>query len=402
MVRLLEDLSGSAEALFSRLFGVWYSRDQVLVKAQDLQDYQGRAQALQDRARQQALELARLMGVLGLIEEGVIIQGADGRVLLMNEAAKALLGSSKNLWQSGLGQLFRQAQGLAPVQNQMQVVGQSQEIQVNNKTLAVRLAAMNDPQGGPLGTVMLLRDTQPAMLGERLKASFIAQISHELRTPLTAIKGASEVLLNTPEGRPPKRSLLEAISRNVAILDRMVVELLDASELSSGNWALQTQALRLDELSLDVLRGFEPDIYKAGLQVTSMVANVPGLAIQGDPRRLQWAIGHVVDNAIKYTPPQGQIIVQIGQRRGERIVVQISDTGVGISAEDLPHIFERFYRGTPRTAQGKVLDPRGLGQGLYVVESVIRAHGGAVTVASVPGQGTSFILELPLELPVSA
>jgi two-component system phosphate regulon sensor histidine kinase PhoR len=396
LVRILEDLGRATEGVFSRLYGALTARDKVVVDAEALRRYQARAESIRDHARRQAIEIARLTGILGTIEEGVIMQAPDGRVILMNEAARQLLGSAQNLWRSELGQMFREAHHLPPIDNQMQMVGESRRVTVNNRVLGVRLAAINDKGGVHLGTVMLLRDVSQEMVSNRLKDSFIAQMSHELRTPLTAIKGASDVLLNTPEGMPPQRRFLEAITRNVATLDRMVVELLDISEISGGSFQVRQDHLDLDEVTFTVLKGFEPAIVDHHLHATSMVTNPRALHILGDNRRLQWALGHLVDNAIKYTLPGGNIYIQLGKVRNNRVMIEVSDTGVGIQPQDLPRIFERFYRGQPRTPEGRVLDPRGLGQGLFIAEAVIQAHGGYISVASVPGEGSTFTVELPL------
>ena len=125
----------------------------------------------------------------GIIDEGVIMQAPDGRVILMNEAARQMIGSSKNLWQSELGQFFRDAHDIPPVERQMQMVGEPQRASVNDLVLGVRLAAINADDGTHLGTVMLLKDVTQASLEEHLKDSFIAQMSHEFRTPLTSIRG---------------------------------------------------------------------------------------------------------------------------------------------------------------------------------------------------------------------
>jgi len=394
-VRLLEELGSSAEHVFSRLYGVLSARDKVVVDSHALDAYKNKAEAIRDRARQQTNEIARLTGILGVLDDGVIMQDPQGRIILMNEAARQMLGSAKNFWQTELGQFFKAGQGAAPVEQQMQVVGKPQRVTLNDRILGVRLAAINSEEGNHLGTVMLLHDASDVSVGERLKDSFIAQISHELRTPLASIKGMSDVLLNTPEGKPPSRKFMEAISRNASLLDRMVVELLDISEISDGSFQIVHEPLELDELAFNVLKGFEPELAKHGLRARGMVVNTQALHIQGDNRRLQWAVGHLVDNAIKYTPNGGQVALRVGKMRGDRVMLQVADSGVGISPKDLPRIFERFYRGEARTPDGKVIDPRGLGQGLYIAQAVIEAHGGYVSVASIPGEGSTFTVELP-------
>ncbi len=392
LVRVLSDLGNAAESVFARLYSGLSSRNKMREEA----DYQERAERIQERARRQTIEIARLTGILGKLDEGVIMQGADGRIILMNETARRLIGSTRHFWNSDLGTLFERTENIPPVDSQMQLVGDPMRVMVNNKALDVKLAAINDQNGQHLGTVMLLHDAAHLSVADKLKDSFIGQMSHELRTPLASIKGASEVLLNLPEGQPPNRKFLEAISRNVATLDRMVVQLIDMSELSRGNLEVRRDSLALDELTFTVLKGYEPRILKSHLHTTSMITNHRALQIQGDNRRLQWALGHLIDNAVNYTLPGGDIVIQLGKIRDQQVLLEIEDTGVGIQPKDLPFIFDPFYRGEARAQNGTLLDPRGLGQGLYIAQSVVKAHGGSVSVASVPGKGSTFTVALPL------
>ncbi len=343
----------------------------------------------------------RLQAVLASISEGVIVQDTEGRIVLMNEAAYTLLGNTKAFWESELARLFEQAHG-APIESEMELVGKPVRIQANNRILGAQLAAVATPGGQPLGTLMVLRDVTREALADRLKDEFITQITHELRTPLTAIKGMSEVLLGQPEDRPPNRKFLDAIARNAAILDRMIVELIDISEISTGTFGIRHDELALDEIILDVIKGQESRFKKAGLNIGMMVANRTRIKVRGDDRRLRWAIGHLIDNSINYTPPGGHITIRIGIVQGERVLIEVIDNGVGISEKDLPHIFERFYRGEARTAAGKAIDPRGLGQGLFIARAVAEAHGGYLAGMSTLGKGSKFTLGLPYLAPVAS
>jgi two-component system sensor histidine kinase BaeS len=126
-----------------------------------------------------------------------------------------------------------------------------------------------------------------------------------------------------------------------------------------------------------------------------MASDSERLAVIGDDERLRWALGHLLQNSVRYTEPGGHIFVTTRRQQDDQIAVQVVDTGVGISEKDLPHIFERFYRGEPRTASGKLLDPRGLGQGLFIARRVAEAHKGYLTVRSSPGAGSIFTMILP-------
>lgn len=395
MIQSVDALGANTGRLFGRLYGGLRRRRQDQVAPPQV-DTQVQIENLRQFAQTQSSQIARLTGVLAVISEGVIMQDTDGRIVLMNQAARDLLGSVRHFWDSDLGKMFAAARYQTALDGEI-TLGQAQRVDVNDRVIGAQLAIVADTDGTRLGTVLMLRDVTRDALADRLKDQFVTQMSHELRTPLTAIKGMSEVLLAMPEDRPPNRKFLEAISRNAAVLDRMIVELLDISEIGAGSFAVRQQEVDLAELVFTVIQGLTSRIEKAGLQLSVMVSNREKLHIVGDDRRLQWAIGHLIDNSLKYTESGGEIVLRVGRIRNGYMMIEISDTGVGISPRDLPHVFERFYRGEARTSRGKVIDPRGLGQGLFVARAVAEAHGGYLSVASSVGEGSTFTLALPLE-----
>jgi signal transduction histidine kinase len=341
----------------------------------------------------------RLEAVFARIDEGVIMQSPEGRIVLINDAALKLLGGIKSFWESDLGKLFRAAQN-QPARTtgaEFEEVGEAIRVQVNDRILGGRLAAVFNTDRTPLGTLIILRDVTREALADRLKDQFVTQITHELRTPLTSIKGMSDVLLNSPADKPPNRKFLEAIARNTAILDRMIIELLDLSEITTGTFMVRQNPLALDQLIYDLLNGREAALNKAGLQIGLLVANTASLNILGDSPRLLWAIGHIIDNAINYTQRNGQISIRAGRIKNDHVLIEVIDTGVGISEYDQSHMFERFYRGTALTPEGKTIDPRGLGQGLFIARAVAEAHKGYLVATSVVGTGSRFTLGLPLK-----
>lgn len=395
------DMVQSVDALGAntgRLFGRLYSTLRRQQHGQDSAQHQSlqRVRELERLHADQQTSIAQLSGVLAVISEGVIMQDNEGRIVLMNQAAHDLLGSIRAFWDSELGRMFADARGRIPLEGEI-TLGEPQRVEVNNRILGAQIAVVADEQGQRLGTVLMLRDVTRDAIADRLKDQFVTHMSHELRTPLTAIKGMSDVLLAMPDDRPPNRKFLEAISRNAAVLDRMIVELLDISEIGAGSFAVREQEIDLPALVINVILGLRPRIEKAGLRLAFSTMGASRLTITGDERRLQWAVGHLIDNSIKYTEPDGEIYVQVGRIREDSALIEVSDTGVGISPYDLPHIFERFYRGEAHTPNGKMLDPRGLGQGLFVARAVAEAHGGYLSVASALGEGSTFTLALPLE-----
>jgi two-component system sensor histidine kinase BaeS len=175
----------------------------------------------------------------------------------------------------------------------------------------------------------------------------------------------------------------------------MIVELLDISELDATNYAVRADPLDAEEMIWSTVNGLAAETRQAALDVAVMVRDHDRLHIRGDEQRLRWALGHLLQNAIRYTEEGGHIIVAAGMTAEDRITIQVVDTGVGISERDLPHVFERFYRGEARAANGRLIDPRGLGQGLFIAQKVTEAHGGYLTVSSQPGHGTVFTMVLP-------
>jgi two-component system phosphate regulon sensor histidine kinase PhoR len=397
-LHLIETLGSAAQMLFGRVYqGLGLRKQGGPETPQEDTTAVLRAanRDLLARARASETLSAQLKAVFASLHEGVIMQDTEGRILLINPAAEALIGSIKNFWDSDLGRLFTDARAKGSGDAEMELIGEPVRVQVNQIIVGAQLAAVFTGRER-LGTILVLRDVTSEVLADRLKDEFVTAITHELRTPLTSIKGMSDILLGQPADRPPNRKFLEAIGRNAAILDRMIVELLDISEISSGAFEVRQGRVALDELVFDVIKGQEARISRNNLVVGLAIVNRGRVYALGDEQRLRWAIGHLLDNALNYTLKGGFISLRVGAIKGDKVLVEVQDTGVGIREKDLAHVFERFYRGEAKTPDGKLIDPRGLGQGLYVAKAVAEAHNGYVAVTSTPGQGSTFTLALPL------
>jgi signal transduction histidine kinase len=391
----VNNLGSATERLFSRLYTSINRKSQLQSQIEKTRALQRRHGQLKKYARRREEEVQRLHGILASIDEGVIMQNTEGRLVLINSAARRLLGSQRNFWDSELGTLFEAYGDVQNLDTELTPLSEPTRVQVNNKIIGAQVAAVAGPDGQRLGTMIVLRDVTRDALSDRLKDQFITAISHELRTPMAVIKGMSEVVLGQPEGTPVNRRFLEAIGRNVDILDRMIVELLDISEMSADAFSIRQDQLNIEDILWNVVNGMSPEITRAQLDVGLMVRDASRLRVIGDDQRLRWALGHLLQNSIRYTEAGGHVVITARLEDAERLAIQVVDTGVGISDRDLPHIFERFYRGEPRTQSGKLLDPRGLGQGLFIARRVAEAHQGYLSVNSRPGEGSIFTMVMP-------
>ena len=216
---------------------------------------------------------------------------------------------------------------------------------------------------------------------------FIADVGHELRTPLTVIKG--NVDLMTRMGCTDDESMV-GIENEVDRLTRLVGDLLLLAQAESGKLPLDAQTVELDTLLLDALNQMQ---VLAGDRLNLRLGEIDQVLVCGDPDRLKQVIVNLVGNAIKYTPEEGDVRVGLSKTDTEAKLV-VSDTGPGIPSEDLPHVFERFYRGEKSRTRSK--DGKGFGLGLSIAFWIVRNHDGRIEVDSVEGEGTTFCVWLPL------
>ena len=230
---------------------------------------------------------------------------------------------------------------------------------------------------------------------QQSQRDFVANVSHELKTPLTSIQGFAQAILDgtadTPEER---RQAAEVIYTEAGRMHRMVLNLLDLARLEAGTADLKMAPLNVRALLNAIAEKFAPLAQKAG--VTLRLDMPPGLpALVGDGDRLAQVFTNLVDNALKFTPSGGQVTLRAASRAnaGGEMVFEVQDTGPGIPPEALSRIFDRFYQVDLSRSGGK---KHGAGLGLSIVQEIVQAHGGRISVRSQLGQGTTFVLNLPL------
>lgn len=215
---------------------------------------------------------------------------------------------------------------------------------------------------------------------------FLADVSHELRTPLTVIKANADLMRMMKE---VDFESLDSIKEETDRLTRMVGDLLLLAQAESGKLPLTFQPVELDALLLDVLKDLH---LLAGDRVQLKISEIDQVLVNGDPDRLKQVLVNLISNAIKYTPGHGTVTFELSRVENQSRLM-IRDTGPGIPAEDLPYIFERFYRAEKSRTRSKT---SGFGLGLSIAYWIINIHGGTIEVESQEGQGTTFTIWLPL------
>ena len=225
--------------------------------------------------------------------------------------------------------------------------------------------------------------------------NFVANVSHELKTPLTSIQGFAQAILDGTADTPQARQQAARVIYNEAgSMHRMVLDLLDLARLDAGTLDLQRAPVDMIALLHSIAEKFTPQAQAAGVSIHVEPAALP--AVPGDGDRLAQVFTNLVDNALKNTPAGGIVILQaalVGSSNASAIQVEVKDSGVGISPESLPHIFERFYQADPSRSGG---EKHGTGLGLAIVKEIVGAHGGKISVRSTPNTGSTFIITLPL------
>jgi signal transduction histidine kinase/ActR/RegA family two-component response regulator len=243
-----------------------------------------------------------------------------------------------------------------------------------------------------VGQTESTRRVEAERLG-RIKDEFLANLSHEIRTPLNAILGWSQLL---EPGKTSQADLIEGlqvITRNARTQARLIDDLLDMSRIISGKMRLDVQKMNLPAVIDAAIESVKPAAQAKGVKLQKVIDPIAG-PVTGDPNRMQQVVWNLLTNAIKFTPKGGSVQVVV-ERSNSHVELSISDTGKGIPADFLPHVFERFSQADDSARRGYT----GLGLGLAIVKSLVELHGGSVRVKSGgEGKGTTFIVSLPVSV----
>jgi two-component system phosphate regulon sensor histidine kinase PhoR len=244
------------------------------------------------------------------------------------------------------------------------------------------------PLGGDLAVGVFFDITQLERL-ERVRREFFANLSHELRTPLTAILAYSETLLTGAMDDPEHNTrFLDTLYKHATRMNELISDISDLSAIESGQIELTRKPVNLRRAVADVVMLLES---RRADTTVSITASIPThLRVQADRTRLEQILYNLVDNAVKFNRPDGSVHI-VANDSEDKVIISVQDTGLGISASDLPRVFERLYRGDKSRSR----KTEGSGLGLAIVKHLVQAHGGEVSVSSELGRGSQFAFTLP-------
>lgn len=266
------------------------------------------------------------------------------------------------------------------------------ELALDDSQIELHAVATKNEAGEVTGALVLFHDITELKKIDQIRRDFVANVSHELRTPLSILRGYIETLLDSPETSCEELSrILKVMERHSKRLDLLVEDLLTLAQLESADPNLQFRNVDLSRFFGEVVHDWEK---KLAIKQLNLIVDLPPdlPAIHADRARLQEALYNLLDNAVKYSREHGQIRLNARRRDGQ-IELSVSDNGIGIGREDLPRIFERFYRADKARSPDKV---RGTGLGLAIVKHIAQLHGGRVEAESEMGRGTTIRIMLPL------
>ena len=352
---------------------------------------------------------ARLAAILDQMTDGVLIADAEGRIQLANPAAEKLLNEGTGISGRSVTVALRHHQ-LVEAWRKCQLTGEIQieTVELPSSRQFIQIVVIPDRQNG--GSLLLVQDLTRIRRLETVRRDFISNVSHELRTPLASLKALTETLQEGAlEDPPAARRFLGRIQTEVDALTQMATELLELSRIESGQVPLELKAASPSHLIQSAAERMKMQAERAG--VSLHVDCPPDLPkIRADLPRLEQVLVNLIHNAVKFTPPGGEVTLTAcksalspsarwmgkndaepekgGQPEG--ICFLVHDTGTGIPADDLPRIFERFYR-VDRSRSGG-----GTGLGLSISRHLVEAHGGQIWAESVQGHGSTFFFTIPL------
>lgn len=345
-----------------------------------------------------SMERDQLSSILSSLEDGVIATDLKGNITLANPPAMRRL-TSLILAETGAAELTRLPEDMNKLLDVAMQRGAAvvRETSWQGRQMIIRMTPLHDSESGKVRAVVsVLHDVTEERRLDRLRKDFIANVSHELRTPLSMMQGYAEALLDEFGDDPAqRRELTEIIHDETLRMRRLVNGLLDLAQLESGQFQLNFADVDLIALVRKVVRKFQTLAVERGVELRLDFPTDP-VVVRGDADRLEQVFTNLIDNAIRHTGDGGVVRLDVGVSV-RHANIRVADTGSGISEEDLPYIWERFYKADKARTRGN----SGIGLGLAITRHIVLEHGGDIIVESKPGEGTVFTVAIPLVQPTA-
>ncbi|MFV9510725.1 ATP-binding protein [Tepidibacillus sp. LV47] len=342
------------------------------------------ASQLEQTVKDLSTEKEKLSNILKSMADGVITMNPNGEIIMTNPPAKKLL----NTYHFG-NHLYDSLKEMLNDILLKKEVNLSKDLQINGRIISVIMTPLYSGQV-IIGAVTILQDVTYERKLDKLRKDFLANVSHELRTPISMLQGYSEAIIDgIAQTDEEIRELAQIIYDESLRMGRLVNELLDLAKMESGNLHLQYCETDMNKLIKKIIRKFSNIAKEHEIKLNSEVdVGLSNVVI--DPDRIEQVLTNLIDNALRHTKKDGKITIKAKKKSISEMLIEVSDTGVGIPEEDLPFVFERFYKADKARTRGS-----GTGLGLSIVKNIIQAHGGTISVSSKIGQGTTFSMVLP-------
>ncbi|MFW5846446.1 MAG: ATP-binding protein [Planctomycetota bacterium] len=355
------------------------------------------ASELERRFQTIARERNQLRAVLAGMHEGVVAVDAEERILHLNDAARDLLGisgevSGRRLWEICTHERLSREMSNSMRQDESRDAEVTVTLGSGRRALIVRTAPLRSASQQAVGAVMVVADQTERRRLDDMRRDFVANVSHELKTPLTVIQGILETIESDAEMPEEMRTRFvgkaQAHARRLA---NLVTDLLVLSRLESQDQALDRERFDLRQSVRQALAGLQEAARAA--RITIALAPMPELLpADGDPEAIRQVVDNLLSNAIRYSPPHTTVRIAAGFEDERILYVSVQDEGIGIPVAAQQRIFERFYR----VDKARSRELGGTGLGLAIVKHVVLAHRGSIEVDSEVGQGSTFIIRLPV------
>ncbi|GAB4538582.1 MAG: hypothetical protein Fur002_02260 [Anaerolineales bacterium] len=334
----------------------------------------------------------QLEAVLNSTPDLVLVTDHRDRLLLANQSAMNALQLDANSRGAPVSQALKFKPLAALLQGTLRE-NQSREIALEDKRIYLATASTVLVEGRPTGRVCIMRDVTHLKELDTMKSEFVATVSHDLRSPLTLMRGYATMMEMVGELNEQQQGYVKKIISGVENMSRLVNNLLDLGRIEIGV-GLQVENVSVLDIIERVTSALQLQANQKNIALNVELAKDMPHAVEADQALLHQAVYNLVENAIKYTP-EGERVSLRTTTQTNSVTFIVQDSGIGVAEDDIPHLFEKFYRGKQREARAQ----HGSGLGLAIVHSIATSHGGKVWVESVVGQGSSFYLQIPLTQP---